>query len=519
MVRKGILSPVDKPTVWVSQFVVCRKKSDKLRICIDPKPLNKALKREHYHLQVLDDVLPCLNKAKVFTKLDLASAFWHIQLDEESSLLTTFNTPYGRYRWLRLPFGMKVSSEIFQKHLNQVLEGLVGVICIADDIVVYGCGETVEEARRDHDVNLANLLKRCREKNVKLSYEKSKFHCEEIPFMGHLITSGGLKPDPAKIDAVVKMTKPTDVKSIQRFIGFVTYLSRFLPDLSDHLELLRRLIKTNQVWTESHDKVFESVKRLVTSSPVLAYYNPEEDLVIQCDSSGTGVGAALLQNDQPIAYASRTLADVETRYAPIEKEMLAVVYSLERFHQYTYGRHTVVYSDHKPLEMILKKPLIKAPKRLQNMILRVQKYDFTLFYKPGKTMYLADTLSRAHTVEDKDPIIDEVDINVVTYLPMSHERLSEIKRETACDSTLQTLMTTISNGWPQERANLPECLMSYWSFRDELAVHDSLNDFNITRTFKVKFLACNVFIFYKNSLCRLQSSCSRHDVNNGVKFK
>ncbi len=315
------------------------------------------------------------------------------------------------------------------------------------------------------------------------------------------------------------MTKPTDVKSIQRFIGFVTYLSRFLPDLSDHLELLRRLIKTNQVWTESHDKVFESVKRLVTSSPVLAYYNPEEDLVIQCDSSGTGVGAALLQNDQPIAYASRTLADVETRYAPIEKEMLAVVYSLERFHQYTYGRHTVVYSDHKPLEMILKKPLIKAPKRLQNMILRVQKYDFTLFYKPGKTMYLADTLSRAHTVEDKDPIIDEVDINVVTYLPMSHERLSEIKRETACDSTLQTLMTTISNGWPQERANLPECLMSYWSFRDELAVHDSLNDFNITRTFKVKFLACNVFIFYKNSLCRLQSSCSRHDVNNVVKCK
>ena len=130
------MSPVEKPTEWVSQFVVCRKKSGKLRVCIDPKPLNKALKREHYHLQVLDDVLPCLNKAKEFTKLDLASAFWHIQLDEESSFLTTFNTPFGRYRWLRLPFGIKVSSEIFQKHLNQVLEGLVGVVCITDDIVV-----------------------------------------------------------------------------------------------------------------------------------------------------------------------------------------------------------------------------------------------------------------------------------------------------------------------------------------------------------------------------------------------
>ena len=231
MVKKVILSPVEKPTEWVSQFVVCRKKSGKLRVCIDLKPLNKALKREHYHLQVLDDVLPCLNKAKVFTKLDLASAFWHIQLDEESSFLTTFNTPFGRYRWLRLPFGIKVSSEIFQKHLNQVLEGLVGVVCIADDIVVYGCGETMEEAQRDHDDNLTNLLKRCREKNVKLSYEKSMFNCAEIPFVGHLITNEGLKPDPAKIDAVAKMTKPTDVKSIQRFIGFVTYLSRFLPDL------------------------------------------------------------------------------------------------------------------------------------------------------------------------------------------------------------------------------------------------------------------------------------------------
>ena len=227
-------------------------------------------------------------------------------------------------------------------------------------------------------------------------------------------------------------------------------------------------------WNQTHDEIFEDLKRQVTTNPVLAYYNPEEDLVIQCDSSGTGVGAALMQNDQPIAYASRALADTETHYAPIEKDMLAVVYSLERLHQYTYGRHTVVYSDNKPLEMILKKPLIKTPKRLQNMILKVQKYDFALFYKPGKTMYLADTLSRAHTTDDKDPIMDQADVNVLIYLPMSEERLSEIKRETACDSTLQLLMTTIANVWPQERSRLPERLMPYWSYRDELAVHHSL---------------------------------------------
>ena len=173
-------------------------------------------------------------------------------------------------------YSIKVSSEIFQKHLNQLLEGLVGVVCIADDIVVYGCGETMEEAQRNRDNNLVNLLKRCKEKNVKLSYEKSMFNR-----LGHLITSEGLKPDLAKIDAVAKMVKPTDVKSIQRFIGFVTYLSWFLP---------------TKGWNQTHDEIFEDVKRLVTSSPVLAYYNSKEDLVFQCDSSGTSVGAALMQH-------------------------------------------------------------------------------------------------------------------------------------------------------------------------------------------------------------------------------
>ena len=176
----------------------------------------------------------------------------------------------------------------------------------------------MEEAQRDHDDNLANLLKRCREKNVKLIYKTSMFNHTEIPFIGHLITSEVLKPDPTKMDAVAKMAKPTDVKSIQRFIGFVTYLSWFPRDLFDRIEPSRQLAKINQAWNQIHDEIFEDVKCLVISSPVLAYYNPEEDLVIQCDSSGTGVGEALMQNDQAIAYLSRALADAETHYAPIE---------------------------------------------------------------------------------------------------------------------------------------------------------------------------------------------------------
>ena len=160
-------------TAWVSQMAVVKKPNGSLRICIDPQPLNAALQREHYKLPTLDDVLPSLSQARVFSKLDVKQAYWHVQLDNESSLLATMITPFGRYRWARLPFGLKVSSEIFQRKLNEALVGLNGVICIADDLVVYGSGNTREEADVDHEQNLLALQERCAEKRVKLNDEKT----------------------------------------------------------------------------------------------------------------------------------------------------------------------------------------------------------------------------------------------------------------------------------------------------------------------------------------------------------
>lgn len=140
-------------------------------------------------------------------------------------------------------------------------------------------------------------------------------------------------------------------------------------------------------WSRVQQQAFEEVKQLVSEAPLLSFYKPEEELTIQCDASEKGLGAALLQNGRPVAYASRALTDVETRYAQIEKEMLAIVFSLEKFHQYTYG-HTKVHSDHKPLESILKKPLFRAPKRLQGMLLRTQQYDIEVQYLKGKEMHM-----------------------------------------------------------------------------------------------------------------------------------
>ena len=179
----GVITPVSEPTFWVSSVAIATKKSGDIRICIDPRPLNTALKRERHQMVVLDEILPELAQAKVFSTVDLRSGYWYCPLDLESSMLTTFATPHGRYRWLRLPFGLCVSSEIIQKQVNQALDGLDGIVNIADDILVCGVGETKEDATKDHDAKLINLLDRCRDRGIALNPTKLKLRLEEVEFI------------------------------------------------------------------------------------------------------------------------------------------------------------------------------------------------------------------------------------------------------------------------------------------------------------------------------------------------
>jgi len=170
-----------------------------------------------------------LEEQKWFSTVDVKNGFWYIELTDESSMLTTFNSPFGRFRWCRLPFGVSPAPEEFQRRLNHALENLKGVLPIHDDILIYGEGTTEEEALQDHDRNLLQLMQGCKEKNIKLNKEKVKLRSKEVPFMGHVITSEGLKADPEKIRAVQEMPTPTDVAGVRRFIGFTNYLSKFLP--------------------------------------------------------------------------------------------------------------------------------------------------------------------------------------------------------------------------------------------------------------------------------------------------
>ena len=230
-----------------------------------------------------------------------------------------------------------------------------------------------------------------------------RLRLDQVTYLGQLLTSDGLKPDPVKVEAIASMPQPSDKRAVQRLLGCVNYLSRFMPRLSEVSEPLRKLTEKDAVfvWESQQQEAFEAIKAMISSAPVLKYYDVASETTIQCDASESGLGATLLQDGQPIAFASRSLSAVERQYGQIEKECLSIVFACSRFNQYIHGRDlTTVETDHKPLVPIFQKSLHSAPKRLQRMLLRLQRYNLHVKYLPGPQMFIADMLSRAYLQAD-----------------------------------------------------------------------------------------------------------------------
>ena len=207
----------------------------------------------------------------------------------------------------------------------------------------------------------------------------------------------------------------------------------------------------------------------------MAYYKPNRPVTLSVDASSKGLGAVLIQDDHPIAYASRSLTSTQHNYAQIEKEMLAVVFGCTKFHAYIYGvPNVIVESYHKPLEVILKKPLCQAPLRLQKMILTTQRYSINIVYRPGKELVLADTLSRAFLQDDDESLEEKFEVNVLSTIAIPNLQLTQLKEETKRDNQLQKLTTTITIGWPENRKDVPKECLPFWNFRDELSVSDNI---------------------------------------------
>jgi hypothetical protein len=364
--EKGIIADVDKPTDWVNNLVIVEKKNGSLRLCLDPKPLNLAIRRERYIIPTPCDVQSRLAGKSIFTILDEKDGYWQVKLTDESSYLCTFSTPWGRKRFLRMPFGISSASEVMQKRNEETFGDIHGVSIISDDMIIAAADDD------EHDKILRKVLQRARERGVKFNKSKIQYKIKEVMYMGHRVCADGLKPDNKKIEAVIKMPCPEDKKGLQRLLGLVNYLASYIPNESTITAPLRALLKQDSqwCWESEHEQALDKLKEILTSKPVLQFYDVTKDVTIQADSSQYGLGAALMQDKRPVAYASRALTPTEENYAQIEKEMLAICFACQKFHQYIYGKSVNVQSDHRPLESIMRKPIAKAPPRLQRMMSR-----------------------------------------------------------------------------------------------------------------------------------------------------
>lgn len=466
MEREGHIAKVKEPTDWVNSMVTVVK-GDKVRICLDPRDLNRAVRREHYKIPTVEEIVADMPGATVFSVVDAKSGFLQIKIDYESSLLTTFNTPVGRYRWLRLPFGIKCAPEVFQRIMDEMLSDIEGARAVMDDILIAG------KDLKTHNEILGKVVKRATEWNLKLNFDKCQIRKNQVKYVGHLITDRGLAPDPDKVRAVREMKRPENKEDVKRFLGFVQYLSKFIDQLSDVDEPLRQLTKKDVAfhWGQKQEESFQKLKHVCTEAPVLAFYDGNKELTIQCDASSFAVGGVLLQDGQPIAYTSRAMTTTESRYAQIEKEMLAILHSCKKFHHYILGRSVVVHTDHKPLQSIFNKPLLAAPLRLQTMMLRLYAYDLDVQYKPGKEIPVGDALSRAN-LPDVEPDMPPLLVNMLDHIAVSPDRYAEFQKCTA--NELNELRAMIQKGWPDTKQETPHAIRDFWSVRDELAVVDGV---------------------------------------------
>jgi hypothetical protein len=472
MVAQDVIRKIEEPTEWVSSLTYVTKGDGSLRVCLDPRHLNKALIRPVHKMKTLEELNYQFRNAKVFSKLDAKAGYWAVPLNEASQKLTTFQTPFGRFCFKRLPFGLSVSQDLFQMEMDRILEQCEGVCGIADDIVIYGKDD------KEHDQNLIAFMETAKKHGLTLNSKKCTIKQTQVSFFGNVYTANGIHPDPKKIQDLLDMPEPSNKTELQSFMGFMTYLSSYVHNFSTKTAVLRDLLKKDSayIWEAHHKKSFDSLKEEVSTNSVLRYYDPSKPVYVHCDASLRGLGAALLQPDsenelRPVTFASKSLTDVEQRYACIERELLAIVFAVKRFHTYLYGRTFNVITDHKPLVMICDKSLTAAPARLQRMMIQLQGYNFKIQYLKGTENQIADGLSRLPTNTSRNTINLDIRVDPIRF---ADHKVEQLRQQTAGDITFNQLKDTIIQGWPDTIQEVPTAVRTYWSVRDQLSVNNGI---------------------------------------------
>ena len=470
----GIIEKVPH-SEWAAPIVAVPKKDGKFRICGDYKvTVNQALEIDQYPLPKPEDLFATLAGGKKFTKLDLSQAYQQLVLEDDSRKYLTINTHRGLYCYTRLPFGVASAPAMFQQVMDTILQGIPNVICYIDDILVTGSDDAA------HLSHLAEVLQRLEKHGVRMKKSKCKFMETAVEYLGHRVDAEGLHTTTEKLEAITKAPAPKNVRELRSFLGLLNYYGKFLPNLATLLHPLNRLLQKDRKWKWSAecDQAFQSAKDALTSSKVLVHYDPALPLKLAADASAYGVGAVISHvlsdgTERPIAFASRTLSPSETNYAQLEKEALALIFGIKKFHQYLYGRHFVLVTDHKPLMAILgpKKgiPSLSAA-RLQRWALLLAAYNYDIEFKPTQSHGNADGLSRLPLQSKGSSEYSQeasiFNICQIEALPVTSKAVQQATRK---NLLLSKVLHHTKRGWPDQ---VSDAMKPFLSRQHELSVED-----------------------------------------------
>lgn len=465
----GVCTPVEY-SEWATPIVCIPKTNGDVRICGDYKvTINPWLEVDKYPLPKTQDLFAKLAGGKYFTKLDLTQAYQQVELDDESKQYLTINTPKGLYQMNRLPYGIASSPAIFQRIMDQILQGLPKVVCYLDDILITGSTEA------EHWENVEQVLQRLQDRGIRVNRDKCSFSQPSVTYLGHKIDSEGLHPVPEKVEAIVNASAPKNVTELRAFLALLTYYGKFMENLSTIIKPMTVLLQKDSQWNWSTQcqAAFEKAKSQLASSSVLTHFDPQLPILLACDASAYGLGAVISHkmtdgSERPIAYASRTLSKTEINYSQIEKEALGIIFGVQKFRDYLYGRKFVLVTDHKPLVKILGPktgvPALAAA-RLQRWALLLSAYQYDIVYKASLEHANADGLSRLPLQKEAPQSNPEFRVSWLESVPVSAK---DIKKETDKDKILTKVRHLTQAGWPKHVSEGE--LKPYWNRRDELTV-------------------------------------------------
>lgn len=405
MLAKDIVEPSTSP--WSSPIVMVRKRDGNWRFCVNYKRLNAVSIPDAYPLPYVNSILDKLRDARYLTTLDIKSAYWQIPVAEASRPLTAFTVPNrGLFQFKRMPFGLHSAPATWQRLADTVLKADLEnhIFIYLDDLII--CTSTFEK----HIEVLEEVMKRLRDAGLTLNREKCVFCRPELRYLGYCVNSSGLLVDPQKVEAILKIRSPTCVKEVRQIVGLVSWYRRFIPSFSTLCDPLTRLTRKNAIfqWEEECENALNKLKQHLVSAPILACPDFNLPFIVETDASDFGLGAVLVQKqdgeDKVICYLSRSLTKQERKFSTTEKELLAVLFAIEKLRPYLEGTKFTVVTDHYSLKWLFN---IKEPTgRVARWALRLQQYQFDVVHRPGKNNVVPDALSRSV------PVIDVISDNI-----------------------------------------------------------------------------------------------------------